>query len=123
MPLAVSSSFSSLYGGEAIVETGNNSGHILERLSMCVVLHSTRRVWLVARIGLCGMVRLSEQTTAGITRFHSLTCTPLLPPQSAVIVRQVAPGYRARPSLYHQRRMLSTAKAAVSASMPTLTQP
>jgi hypothetical protein len=27
------------------------------------------------------------------------------------------------PSLYHQRRMLSTAKAPVSALMPTLTRP
>src|SRR3954469_6796301 len=57
------------------------------------------------------------------SRFHSRTRAPLLPPQSAVMTSRLASGSRALPSLHHQRRMLSTAKAAVSASTPTLTQP
>src|SRR4030065_688848 len=48
---------------------------------------------------------------------------PLLPPESAVITSVRARGYARRPIVRHQRRMLLTANAAVSWSIPTLTQP
>src|SRR5665647_659512 len=55
--------------------------------------------------------------------FHSRTRLPLLPPPSAVISSRPAAGYSAWPIPLHQRRMLSTAKVAVSWSTPTLTHP
>src|SRR4051794_10573422 len=67
-------------------------------------------------------IRSSSARTCS-SRFHRRTRGPLLPPQSAVINNGVAAGYRAAPSSCHQRRMLSTAKAAVSWLMPRLTHP
>src|SRR4051812_3373651 len=55
--------------------------------------------------------------------FQSRTRDPLLPPPSAVISSLLAEGYCARPIESHHRRMLATAKAEVSWSVPTLTQP
>src|ERR1035437_1981322 len=52
------------------------------------------------------------------SNFHSRTRYPLLPPPSAVTGSLVALRYTAAPIIVHQRRMLSTAKAAVSWSMP-----
>jgi hypothetical protein len=46
----------------------------------------------------------------------------LEPPASAVISSRLALGESGLPIVCHQRRMLSTAKAAVSWSVPTLTQ-
>src|SRR5215203_1268797 len=57
------------------------------------------------------------------SRFHSRTREPLLPPPSAVITSRLAPGSRTWPISCHQRRIVCTAKAAVSWSIPTLTQP
>src|SRR5229473_2778653 len=55
--------------------------------------------------------------------FHNRTRDPLLPPLSAVIKSRRASGYASRPIMLHHRRMLSTANADVSWSVPTLTQP
>src|SRR5262245_58611947 len=55
--------------------------------------------------------------------FHAQGRLPLDPPQSAVISNRSAPGYRSRPTLYHQARIALTANAAVSWSTPTLTNP
>src|SRR6266702_3312273 len=57
------------------------------------------------------------------SHFHKRTREPLLPPPSALMSSRLAWGYWDCPTLFHQRRRLSTAKAAVSWSMPTLTQP
>ena len=57
------------------------------------------------------------------SHFHKRTREPLLPPPSALISSRLAVGYCSCPTSVHQRRMLSTAKAAVSWSMPTFTQP
>src|SRR3954451_2319984 len=55
--------------------------------------------------------------------FHRRLRLPLLPPPSAVIRTRSARGYDRWPISDHQRRIDSTAKRAVSWSMPTLTQP
>src|SRR5262249_44338622 len=47
----------------------------------------------------------------------------LLPPPSAVTNNSVACGYNGYPIFCHQRRIVATAKSAVSWSVPTLTQP
>jgi hypothetical protein len=55
--------------------------------------------------------------------FHSRVRYPLDPPPSAVISSRRAPGQAAWPALSHQVAIVATAKAAVSWSVPTLTQP
>src|SRR3989304_6000116 len=57
------------------------------------------------------------------SHFHSRVRAPLLPPESAVISSTRACGYARRPIVRHHRRMLLTANAAVSWSMPMLTHP
>jgi hypothetical protein len=47
----------------------------------------------------------------------------LEPPASAVTSSRRAAGYSLLPAAFHQRRMDSTANAAVSWSVPTLTHP
>src|SRR4029453_9135917 len=55
--------------------------------------------------------------------FHNRTRAPLLPPAAAVIRNRGGRGEGRGPILSPQRRILATANAAVSWSMPTLTQP
>jgi hypothetical protein len=55
--------------------------------------------------------------------FHARVRQPLEPPASAVISSRRARGYSLLPAAFHQRRIDSTANAAVSWSVPTFTQP
>ena len=55
--------------------------------------------------------------------FHSLLCTPLLPPPSAFINNAGTAPYLCDPITSHHLLMLSTAKAAVSWLIPTFTKP
>ena len=55
--------------------------------------------------------------------FHSRVRYPLEPPPSAVISSRRAAGQAAWPALAHQPRIVATANAAVSWSVPTFTHP
>src|SRR6266481_8992906 len=67
--------------------------------------------------------RLVSSANCWSSHFHKRTREPLLPPPSALTSRCFAPGYCSCPTAFHHRRRLSTAKVAVSWSIPTLTQP
>ena len=54
---------------------------------------------------------------------NNLVREPFEPPPSAVISNLDASGKAWTPTACHQRRIVSTANAAVSWSVPTLTQP
>src|SRR5487761_2020369 len=53
--------------------------------------------------------------------FHARVRLLLLPPPSAQISKRAADAYRRRPSIFHHRRMLSTANSDVSWDIPTFT--
>jgi hypothetical protein len=82
---------------------------------------SARR--LAAELGQLGH-RVSRTVVGELLRQQKFSLQGnLLPPPSAAITRCLASGYRTRPISCHQRRIVCTAKAAVSLSIPTLTQP
>ncbi len=67
--------------------------------------------WTRGQIVMDRPVRLAKRCSS---HFHNRSRGPLLPPASAVINREVAPGYAGRPISLHHRRMALTAKLAVS---------
>jgi hypothetical protein len=65
----------------------------------------------------------SSAARAASSVFHNRVRDPLDPPPSAVIGNRDAPGWVLAPMVFHQRRIVSTANAAVAWSVPTPTQP